>query len=155
MFEIRFWFGSRFWVELWWLDFGERWATMIVLCLWLWLRGGRARLVVAGLWVFFFFGCSWWLSIEKWPKRKVVGGLDCVFFFFFPSSCYRSLWLWMVGQQWKWLLLLCCDGYYVGLVFFFFFPSFVEIFGFGICWCCWCCWSALMLLLLLMIMGKR
>ena len=33
---------------------------MTVLCLWLWLRGGRGRLVVAGLWVclfvlFFFF----------------------------------------------------------------------------------------------------
>ena len=41
-------------------------------------------------------------------------GLDCVFFF--SSSYCRSLWLWMVGQRWKWLLLLCCDG----LVFFFF-----------------------------------
>ena len=37
------------------------------------------------------------------------------------SSCCRSLWLWMVGQRWKWLLLLCCDGCCEGLVFFFFF----------------------------------
>ena len=42
--------------------------------------------------------------------------------FFFPSSCYCSLWLWMVGQQWKWLLLLCCDDCCDGLVFFFCFP---------------------------------
>ena len=27
---------------------------MTVLCLWLWLRGGRGRLVVAGLWVSLF-----------------------------------------------------------------------------------------------------
>ena len=52
--EIRFWFGLRFWVELRWLDFSERWVMVTVLCLWLWLRGGRGRLVVAGLWVFFF-----------------------------------------------------------------------------------------------------
>ena len=26
-----------------------------------------------GLWVFFLFGCGWWLQIEKWWKRKVVG----------------------------------------------------------------------------------
>ena len=31
---------------------------MTVLCLWLWLRGGKGRLVVAGLWVFFFFCCG-------------------------------------------------------------------------------------------------
>ena len=54
-FEIGFWFGLRFWVELRWLDFGERWVTVTVLCLWLWLRGGRGRLVVAELWVFFLF----------------------------------------------------------------------------------------------------
>ena len=48
--------------------------------LWLWLRGGRERLVVARLWVFFFFFfflafcCGWWLQVEKWWKRKVVGG---------------------------------------------------------------------------------
>ena len=71
------------------------------------------------------------------------------------SSCCRSLWLWMVGHRWKWLLLLCCDGCCEGLVFFFFFVGVVaiDVFGFGICWCCccWCCcccWSALMLLLL-------
>ena len=50
---------------------------MTVLCLWLWLRGGIERLVVVGLWVFFFFlafCCGWWLQVEKWWKRKVVGG---------------------------------------------------------------------------------
>ena len=44
-------------------NFSERRVTMTVLCLWLWLRGGRGKLVVAGLWVclfvclfvFFFF----------------------------------------------------------------------------------------------------
>ena len=44
--------------------------------------------------------------------------------------------------------------WFVGwLCFFFFFPSFVVVFGFGICWYCCCCLSALMFLLLLMIMG--
>ena len=83
---------------------------MTVLCLWLWLRGGRGRLVVAGLWgVFFSYG--WWLPVKKWRKRKVVRS----------SYCCHNLWLWMVGQRWKWLLLLCCDGCCDGLVFFFFF----------------------------------
>ena len=37
---------------------------MTVLCLWLWLRGGRERLVVARLWVFFFFfGLLLWLVV--------------------------------------------------------------------------------------------
>ena len=115
-----------------------------MLCLWLWLRGGKGRLVVAGLWVF-FFAVGWWLLIEKWQKRKVVGAW-IVFFFLSSSSYCRSLGLWMVGQRWKWLLLLCCDG----LVFLF--SSFVEVFGFGICWCC-CYWSCWLLKLLLLLIG--
>ena len=94
---------------------------MTMLCLWLWMRGGKGRLVVVGLWVFFFC-CGWWLSVEKWRKRKVVGAWIMFFFFFFFfsfSSCCRSLWLWMVGQQWKWLLLLCYDGCCDDLIFFF------------------------------------
>ena len=36
-----------------------------VLCLWLWLRGGRGRLVVVGLWGFFFFRLLWrFLDLE-------------------------------------------------------------------------------------------
>ena len=68
--------------------------------------------------VFFFF--LLWLVVVGWEVAEKEGcwGLDCVFFFSF-SSCCRSLWLWMVGQQWKWLLLLCCDGCYDDLVFFF------------------------------------
>ena len=31
----------------------------------------------------------------------------------------------------------CCVVMAVVMVWFFFFPSFVEVFGFGICW--WCC----------------
>ena len=86
---------------------------MTVLYLWLWLRGGKGRLVVANM--SFFLCCDWWLlPVEKWQKRKVVWAWIMLFF---SSSYCRSLWLWMVGQQWKWLLLLCCDG----LVFFFFF----------------------------------
>ena len=127
--EIGFWFGLRFWVELQWLDFGERRVTVTVLCLWLWLRGGRGRLVVARLWVFFFFfSYGWWLPVEKWRKRKVVRS----------SYCCRNLWLWMVGQQWKWLLLLCCDVCCDGLVFFF--PLF--------CWGFWI-WNLLVVLLLI------
>ena len=97
---------------------------MTVLCLWLWLRGGKGRLVVVGLWVFFFFffffavvgGCR----LRSGGKGRLLGPGLCVFFFFSFSSCCRSLWLWMVGQQWKGLLLLCCDGCYDDLVFFFF-----------------------------------
>ena len=74
---------------------------------------------MVGLWRIFFFGWGWWLPVEKWRKRKVVGAW---IMFFFSSSCCCSLWLWMVGQRWKWLLLLCCDGFCDGLVFFFFFP---------------------------------
>ena len=91
----------------------------------------RWKRKVGGGWIvgFFFFVVGWWLLIEKWWKRKVVGAW-IVFFFSSSSSYCRSLGLWMVGQRWKWLLLLCCDG----LVFLF--SSFVEVFGFGICWCC-------------------
>ena len=61
---------------------------MTVLCLWLSLKGGRVKLVVAGLWVLFLFClfvlcfvcvcvcvcvCVWWLPVEKWRKRKAVG----------------------------------------------------------------------------------
>ena len=93
---------------------------------------------------FFFFFFLVWLVVADSEVAKEEGcwGLDCVFFF--SSSCCRSLWLWMVGQRWKWVLLLCYDCCCNGLVF-----------GFGIyCYCC-CCWSVLMLLLLLMIMGMR
>ena len=111
---------------------------MTVLCLWLWLRGGKGRLVVAGLWVFFFLVAVGGCQLRSDKRGRLLGAWIV---FFFPSSCYCSLWLWMVGQQWKLLLLLCCVVMTVVMVWFFFFlfPSFVEIFGFGICWCCWCC----------------
>ena len=52
--------------------------------------------------------------VERW-KRKVGGGwivgLFVCFVFFFFSLCCSNLWLWLVGQWWKWLLLLCCDGF--------------------------------------------
>ena len=57
---------------------------MTVLCLWLRLRGGRGRLVVVGLWRIFIFGWGWWLPVEKWRKRKVVGAW-IVFFFLLPA----------------------------------------------------------------------
>ena len=123
--EIGFWFGLRFWVELRWLDFGERWVTVTVLCLCLWL-------VVAG-----------------WEVAEEEGcwGLDCVCVcvcFFFSSSCCRSLWLWMVGQRWKWFLLLCCDG--LVFFFFFFFPLLLRFLDLEFVavvdrrWCCCYCW---------------
>ena len=28
---------------------------------------------IVGFFFFFFFCCGWWLPIEKWQKRKVVG----------------------------------------------------------------------------------
>ena len=80
---------------------------------------------------FFFFSYGWWLPVEKWRKRKVVRS----------SYCCRNLWLWMVGQQWKWLLLLCCDVCCDGLVFFF--PLF--------CWGFWI-WNLLVVLLLMLLL---
>ena len=94
--------------------------------------------------------CGWWLPVEKWRKMKVVGAWIV---FFFSSSYCHSLWLWMVGQRWKWLLLLCCDG----LVFFFpFLLRFLDLEFFVVVvvvvvvvdviavvdrhWCCCCCW---------------
>ena len=46
---------------------------MTVLCLWLWLRGGRGRLVVAGLWVFFFFPAPpWFVVVAGGPTVDVA-----------------------------------------------------------------------------------
>ena len=55
-------------------NFSERRVTMTVLCLWLWLRGGRGKLVVAGLWVCLF-----------------VCLFVCFFFFFFFFFFFVSL----------------------------------------------------------------
>ena len=51
---------------------------MTVLCLWLWLRGGRGRLVVVGLWgffFFFFFFCLLWRFLDL-EFVGVVGVVD-------------------------------------------------------------------------------
>ena len=82
---------------------------MTVLCLWLRLRGGRGRLVVVGLWRIFFFGWGWWLSVEKWRKKKVVGAW-IVFFFLLPIAVVCGCGWWGNGGSG------CCDG----LVLFFF-----------------------------------
>ena len=86
----------------------------------------------------FFFWLQ--LVVVSWEVTKEEGCWGPGLCFFFPSSCYCSLWLWMVGQQWKWLLLLCYDDCCDGLVFFFF----VSLF----CWDFWI-WNLLVLLVLL------
>ena len=75
---------------------------------------------VGGGWIvgFFFLAVVGGCRLRSGEKGRLLGPGLCVFFFSF-SSCCRSLWLWMVGQQWKGLLLLCCDGCYDDLVFFF------------------------------------
>ena len=89
----------------------------------------RWKRKVGGGWIvaFFFFCWGWWLPVEKWQKRKVVGAW-IVFFFLLPIAVVYGCGWWGNGGSG------CCDG-----LVFFFFPSFVEVFGFGICWCCWCC----------------
>ena len=55
---------------------------------------GSGDTVVAGL----------LMIVEKW-KRIVGQQLRYFWFFFFLNSC--GLWLWLVWQRWRWLLLLC------------------------------------------------
>ena len=64
---------------------------------------------MVGLWRIFFFGWGWWLSVEKWRKRKVVGAW-IVFFFLLPIAVVYGCGWWGNGGSG------CCDG----LVFFFF-----------------------------------
>ena len=72
---------------------------MTVLCLWLWLRGGRERLVVARLWVFFFFfpmvgGCQ----LRSGGRGRLLGARLCAracVCVFFPL--YHGFWLWLVA----------------------------------------------------------
>ena len=54
---------------------------------------GSGGTVVAGL----------LMIVEKW--KRIVGQQLGIFGFSFFNSC--GLWLWLVWQWWRWLLLLC------------------------------------------------
>ena len=56
---------------------------MTVLCLWLWLRGGRGRLVVAGLWVFFFLAAVGGCQLRSDKRGRLLGAWIVFFFSFF------------------------------------------------------------------------
>ena len=91
----------------------------------------RWKRKVGGGWIvaYFFFWLG--LVVAGWEVAEEEGcwGLDYVFF---SSSYCRSLWLWMVGQRWKWLL------WWFGFIFF----------NFLFCWGFWI-WNLLVLLVLL------
>ena len=53
---------------------------MTVLCLWLWLRVGRGRLVVATLWVFFFFLVVGGCKLRSGGRVRLLGPGLCFFF---------------------------------------------------------------------------
>ena len=78
-------------------------------------------------------GSRFWISWDGVLGRSLI---EFGWLVEFGSTFFH---LWFVG----WLCF----------IFLFFFPSFVVVFGFGICWYCCCCLLALMFLLLLMIMG--
>ena len=55
---------------------------MTMLYLWLRLRGGRGRLVVVGLWRFFFFAGVGGCRLRSGGRGRLLGPGLCFFFFF-------------------------------------------------------------------------
>ena len=82
---------------------------MTVLFLWLRLRGGRGRLVVVGLWRFFFFAGVGGCRLRSGGRGRLLGPGLC-FFFLLPIAVVCGCGWWGNGGSG------CCDG----LVFFFF-----------------------------------
>ena len=121
--EIGFWFGLRLRVELRWLDFGERWVNdcvVLVVVVESWKRKVGGGYIVG----FFFFLVVGGCKLRSGGRVRLLGPRLC---FFFPWC--RGLWLWLVGQQWRWwrwLLLLCSDGLvFVVIVYHYFNELFI------------------------------